>query len=132
MRKITEDWSVDIDDSFQRRIEDESLVFWKPGQSVWINCWGDGTHPSKAEALANVREDADPQRRQVLDEEDGDIYRFIYALTEQQDNKVRYAAYSFAVIEGQYLQMAIYFDSLDDRAWALSVARSPIFRDTAK
>lgn len=128
MRQITKNWFVNIDSSFQRRVEDGSLVFWQPGKTVWINCWGDGNRPTKLEAIQAIRQEAAPNRRQILDGEDGEMFRFVYALTETEGGTTRYAAYSFTLVEDEYLQMAVYFDSLGDRQWALDVATTPIYQ----
>jgi len=69
-RRITQNWSVDIDDSFNRRVDDGSLVFWKPGLTAWINCWGNGVEPGKAAAVQFIREDASLDRVDVMDEDD--------------------------------------------------------------
>lgn len=126
MRRITENWSVGIDESFQRRVEDGSLVFWRPGRTVWIICWGDGRTPTKREALALIKEDASPARQELF-EEDGEVYRFGYLLVEGKGRKRQSAVYGFAVVEGEYIQLAAYFDAASDQAWAEAVARSPAF-----
>ena len=128
MRQITENWWIDVDKSFGHRIEDGSIVFWKPGRTIWINCWGDGVSPTKAEALAGILEDADPHRRQIADEDDNEVYRFIYSLVEEDGSAIRYAVYLFAIVDGEYLQIGVYVDALDDLAWAVYFAKSPIFQ----
>jgi hypothetical protein len=128
MRRITEHWSVGVDDSFQRRVEDGSLVFWRPGQTVWINCWGNGRTPTRREAIALIKEEASPERKDLFEDEDGAVYRYGYLLVERNGRKKQYAVYAFAVVEGEYVQLAAYFDKPADQSWAEAVARSPAFQ----
>jgi hypothetical protein len=130
MRHITEQWWIDIDRSFQSRIEEESLVFWNSTHTVWLNCWGDGNSPSKQEAVAFIKEDASSDKQERFAFDDGNVYRYGYVLDEEDDDgEVQQSLYAFAVAEGEYLQIAVYYDNpAEDYALAEEIALSAEYR----
>jgi hypothetical protein len=127
MRQITENWWIDIDQSFQARIEEESLVLWNGTFTVWMNCWGDGKRPTKREAKEFIQQDSSPDGYARFESEGADgVYRCGYVLDElNDDGATQYGLHAFAVVDGEYLQMAVYFDSPDDFKRAKAIATSP-------
>ena len=67
------------------------MGFWRPGQTVWIKCWGDDHTPTQQEATALVKQEASPERQELFEEQDGAVYRYGYLLVEQEVGKRRYA-----------------------------------------
>jgi len=39
MQRISDDWWIGIDATYKTRVEDGSLVFWRPERTIWINLW---------------------------------------------------------------------------------------------
>ncbi|RLS43157.1 MAG: hypothetical protein DWH81_03025 [Planctomycetota bacterium] len=124
MRRITENWLIDMDTTYETWVEDGSLAFAKPGRTIWIDCWGDGDEPSKSEIVALIKSEASPDRDDLFEADEGEVYRYAYRLVEFEDGGRRFAVYAFAVVEGNYLQVAIYFDDPQDKPWGESLARS--------
>ncbi len=124
MRRITPDWCVDVDSTYEKWVEDGSLVFAKAGRTIWIDCWGDGDEPSREEIMALVKTEASPDRDDLFENDEDELYRYAYRLVEFEDGARRFAVYAFAVVEGSYLQVSIYFDDPKDKPWSEAFARS--------
>ena len=124
MRRITENWCVDLDSTYESWVEDGSLAFAKAGRTIWIDCWGDGDEPSKGEIIALVKSEASPDKDDLFETDEDDVYKYAYRLVEFEDGARRFAVYAFAVVEGSYLQVAIYFDDPKDKPWSEAFARS--------
>lgn len=124
MRRITENWCVDIDTTYENWVEEGSLAFAKPGRTIWIDCWGDGDEPSKGEIIALIKSEASPDRDDLFEADEGELYKYAYRLVEFEEGVRRFAVYAFAVVEGSYLQVAIYFDDPKDKPWSEALARS--------
>lgn len=101
-------------------------MFWNGTFTVWLNYWGDGRRPTKQEAKEFIQQDASPDAYSRFEQEDGAVYRYGYVLDEEdEDGAAQYGLHAFAVVEGEYLQMAVYFDSPDDFNRAKTIATSP-------
>lgn len=116
--QLTDDWAVTLPVQFNRRIEDESLVLWRPGITVWTIAWNNDKAETQQQRLDWLRRDSSPDAfaHEVLVE--GDITRFTYRLTERREEGVVHALYAFAIGVDGHVQMAIYFD--DDKDLVLA------------
>ena len=56
--QITKEWSIHLPGKFSRRIEDESLVLWRPGFTIWIDVWGNDSSESNSERLDRIKDEA--------------------------------------------------------------------------
>jgi hypothetical protein len=130
MRQLTEHWWITIDPSFQSRIEDESLVFWNDTHTVWLNCWGDGKKPTKQDSIEFIKEDANDDGKLRFEHDKDGVYRIGYTLNEEdEDGEMQESLYAFAVTEGEYMQIAVYYDHpSEDYALAEQIALSVEFK----
>ena len=124
MRRITENWLIDVDKTYESWVEEDSLVFAKAGRTIWIDCWGDGDEPSRQEIIDLIKTEASPDRDDLFETDEGGVYKYAYRLVEFEDGGRRFAVYAFAVVEGNYLQVAIYFDDPQDKPWGEAFARA--------
>jgi hypothetical protein len=120
---LTREWSLVLAAPVKKRIEDGSLVLWRPGFTVWLNVWGNDDGPPAAQ-LAAVKADASPRRFDAVEETTGGALRFAYRLREGADDERRPAFYGFVLGESGYVQMAIYFDDEVEIAAATALWRS--------
>ncbi len=125
--RITREWSVFLPGEFNKRMEDEDLVIWRPGFTLWIAVWGDDRGSGAADTLAWIREDISVDATDLLEEGAPGLLRLRYRLDEDADDAgdaegdERVAAYyGFAVSDRSHVQMAMYFDhaSGDDASGA--------------
>lgn len=121
-RKLNERWTIGIDASFQKREENGSLVYWRPGSTIWIDVWN--TSIGRGEAVEGMKQQASADRKELYEQDDGTILRYGYSLVEQQGASRRYAIYGLTATQGELVQMAVYVDRPEDQAWAAKVAQS--------
>jgi hypothetical protein len=51
-----------LPEQFARRIEDGSLVLWRPGLTVWLVAWNNDHAETQAKRLAKIKRSASPNR----------------------------------------------------------------------
>jgi hypothetical protein len=124
MKRITENWLIDVDKTYESWVEDDSLAFAKPGRTIWVDCWGDGDEPSRQEIIDLIKTEASPDRDDLFEIDEDGVYKYAYRLVEFEDGVRRFAVYAFAVVEGNYLQISIYFDDPKDKVWSEAFAKS--------
>src|SRR5688500_18258634 len=95
--QITSDWAVTLPQQFNRRIEDDAMVFWRPGITAWTVVWGNDNNTSPLQRLESLRSDISPNAFDAESVTDGDVTRFSYRLTEDGDGQIVYALYGFAI-----------------------------------
>ena len=122
--EMTRDWAVTLPQQFNRRFEDDQLVFWRPGITAWTIVWGNDKGQTQQERLEWLRSDPSPSAFDFETETDGDVTRYAYRLTEHRDEGVVYALQAFAIGVDGHVQMAIYFDDENDLETARQIWRS--------
>ncbi len=128
MRRITEHWSAEVDNSFRSRVDNGSKVFWKPGRTIWIDVYDTQKRESVDQTLKKLKASASKERKDIFDFKDGQIHRFAYLLREVTDGKATDAVYSHSIVPTEYMLMAIYFDKAEDKEWASALAKSAQFQ----
>lgn len=108
--QMTKDWSVFLPQKFKRRFEDDQLVLWRPGFTLWIAVWGNDKDQSAEERLARVKRDMSKEGFDLEEKREGALLRFAYRLKEDAPDKRVPAYYCFAIGRSGHVQMAIYFD----------------------
>jgi hypothetical protein len=121
--QLTDDWSLALPEKFNRRLEGEDLVLWRPGFTIWIAVW-DTDNTSPAERLKRIREDISSNAFEFENEKDQQTLRFSYRLIEEREDNVVQALYCFAIGKNGHMQMAIYFDDESDLRLAKMIWRS--------
>ncbi len=127
-QELTEDWALTLPEPMARRMEDENLVFWRPGLTMWIAAWGEGDEEqSRARRLKGLKREMDPDGRVVLNKDDGDVAYFAYRLRDVGPEGDVESLNAFAVSDIGHLQISIYFDDTADEAKALALVDSVRF-----
>lgn len=107
---LTATWMIHLPEQFARRVEDGSLVLWRPGLTVWMVAWNNDHDESRAERLAWIKEPASPIRFAEQESCAGDVTRFCSRMsTENEDGPVE-ALHAFVINDEGQLQLAVYFD----------------------
>ena len=122
--QMTRDWAVTLPQQFNRRIEDDSLVFWRPGITAWTIVWGNDKGESQQERLEWLRGDTSPDAFEAESVTEGDVTRYSYRLTERRDGGAVHALYGFAIGVDGHVQIAIYCDDEADLETARELYRS--------
>ena len=121
---MTRDWAVTLPEKYNRRFEDDSLVIWRPGFTIWTIIWNNNNRKTPQERLEWIRRDAssDAFEAEILTE--GGIIHYAYRLTEPREEGVVHAFYAFAIGAEGHVQMAIYFDDESELEIARRIWRS--------
>ena len=124
--RLTREWTIDLPGKFNRRIEDDDLVIWRPGLTFWIAIWGLEAGKTPEATLAWVLEDASPHRTDEKIDRDG-LLRLTYRLREQdpeRDSSSFTAIYGYVFSASGHAQIAGYCDSTEAEVTAEEVIRS--------
>ena len=128
MQRISEEWWIGLDESYKTRVEDGSLVLWRPARTVWISIWNDRDGRTLRDRLAHWVAERDIRAADLFQESDGDLLRHGYLLAEPEETGGdRLGLYSYTVSTSSTVQMACYFDLQEDLGWATAVAKSLSF-----
>ena len=122
--QLTGGWAVTLPGEFNRRFEDDSLVLWRPGITMWTIVWNNDNAESQQQRLDALRRDLNPDAFETDVLEEGGITRFAYRLTENREEGIVHALYAFAIGADGHVQMAIYFDDENDLDLAKEIWRS--------
>lgn len=128
-QRLTSDWALTLPEAFNRRIQDEDLVFWRTGFTVYIAIWNNDRNETVRERLEWLRAGHSPDAFAIEEESDGDLLRMCYRLTEGGDGRVVHALYGFIIGQNSHVQMAAYFDDETELQTAKRIWRS--FAETA-
>lgn len=126
--RITSEWLIDLPDEFEKRIEEEKLVFWKTGITIIIAAFRlpDGTN--KLELLNQVQSKIPENALEKLVSTKGEIVGLGYTqLQKIQGENDRLSLITFTASDSSFLQVAFYLDIPDDLDWAKSVWEGIIF-----
>jgi hypothetical protein len=111
---LTVEWSVQLPEQFARRVEDGSLVLWRPGLTLWIAVWGNNNNETQAERLAWIKAEASPGRVDVRESDRGGVMRFSYRLRDENDDGTVESLNAYVIADDGHLQLSVYFDDQAD------------------
>jgi len=118
LRKITREWSFDLDESFRHRIEDGNLIFWKPGRTIYLIVWSRPEGEDKEQTMTWLKSESHPDPLLRKEPASTAILRYGYLLKERDGEHEYFGFYGFAVANTSYVQMSCYFDKETDVEWA--------------
>ena len=107
-----------------RRVEDQDLVLWRPGFTVWMSLWNNDNGETVQQRLDWLRSDASPGAFEQRVQADESPARYSYRLNEEREEGAVYALYGFVLKEDGHLQIAIYADRESDIESAKSLLQS--------
>ena len=124
--KMTNEWSVTLPGKFNRRIENNDLVIWRPGMTLWIAIWGNDKGETKESRLNRIMNDMSPKALEVKTTTSSSILRLSYRLKEEEEQGAVAAFYCFAIGKTGQVEMAIYLDNESDVKNAQAILESLI------
>lgn len=116
---ITAHWSLTLDTRYNVRVEDDSMVLWRPGITLWLLAWKNDHDESVTTRLEYFRHNISPEAFASALSGDGIVTRFSYRLNEQRAEGLVYAFHGLAFSDSGHIQCAIYVDKEAD----LKIAR---------
>lgn len=121
---LTATWTIHLPEPFARRIEDGSLVLWRPGLTIWMTAWNNDKDESQAQRLAWLKKKASKKRTAERTAKDGAITRFSYRLRDENDDGPVESLSAFVIHADGHLQMSVYFDDPADEEKARELGDS--------
>jgi hypothetical protein len=121
--RVTETWSVELPEAFNRRVEEGALCMWRPGLTIWVEAWKPPL-PQTTEQMAEWLRDGIAEEATDLSETAHDLVRITYRLSEAAEDERAPALYGYAIGRSGYLQIAAYFDDEADAVVARQIFES--------
>lgn len=121
---LTDEWTATLPFEMNKRIEDGSLVLWRPGFTVWIIVWGNDNNQSAAERLEEIKRRADDAATDMSVELKSNPARLSYRLSEKHERGPVNGLYGFSFKPEGHVQLAIYLDRESDIEDAYSLHSS--------
>lgn len=134
--KLTANWLIDINNLFERKVEESRDLLYTTGdKSVRIAIWNEEgksrevIHAERNQVIEN-RDQTVSQTLRTFDLSDTEVARLGYMIAEADDDKSYTVIYGFSIIDGQVLEVVLYFDDEEDLDWAIGTWKSIRLIDT--
>ncbi|MDU1889560.1 MAG: DUF2185 domain-containing protein [Dysgonomonas sp.] len=122
--KLTNIWSLNINNLFERRLEEDgSLMYTTGDKSLRLTIWN-RENTSKEDIykeykdITDNRDQSHAKTLEKYDFSDEKVYKVGYRIKEQDGDKAYDVIYGFSIIENQIIMAAFYFDEEEDIRWA--------------
>jgi hypothetical protein len=117
-------WSIHLPGEFARRVEDDSLVLWRPGLTIWLAIWNNDRGESQAERLAAIKKSAAKARHSEQERVTTHESRYSYRLRDENEAGPIESLNAFIITNDEHLQIAVYFDDPATEAAAVQLVES--------
>lgn len=122
--RLTDDWELVLSEPHNRRLEEGSLVLWRPGFTIWLTVWNNDHRESITQRLSSLKNIISEEAFDLEENVTGTIARLTYRLEESRPEGLVHAYYGFIVGPDGHVQIAIYFDSEGQASAARNVLPS--------
>jgi len=131
--QITKEWVIDLSDDFERRVEDEKLIFWKTGITVILAAFSLPENTSKLELLNRIQKKLPKDALETLVSTKGEVVGLGYTQIEELKGEYRRLSLTtFTASDTSCLQAAFYLDDPDDLNWAKAIWESLVYHPDVK
>ena len=121
---LTDTWMLHLPEPFARRIEEGSLVLWRPGLTLWLAAWGNDRNESRAERVHSAKNGAAARRFDEREQSAKGVTCFGYRLRDENDDGLVESINALVFAENGHLQLSVYFDDLSDEAEGWQIVES--------
>jgi hypothetical protein len=111
---LTTGWRVSLPEEFNRRVEDGSLVLWRPELTFWINAWNNDQQLTVEEQLNAILKNVSDDRNGEKIERTEAMVHLTYELAETDPDRAHSECHSisaYVIADRGYLQISAYYDS---------------------
>lgn len=127
--RITREWIINLQDDFEKRVEDQELIFWRKGITVVAVAYRLPENTGKLELLNQIQEMIPENALEKLVSTRGEIVGLGYTQIQKlTGEKNRLALTTFTASDTSCLQTAFYLDNPADLDWAKATWKSIIFQ----
>ena len=117
-------WTIHLPGEFARRVEDGSLVLWRPGLTIWLAIWNNDNGEPQAKRLASIKKSASKQRHSDQEDVTKSETRYSYRLRDESEDGPVESLSAFIITDEEHLQVAVYFDDPGDEKIAMRLVDS--------
>jgi hypothetical protein len=122
--KMNKDWEVKLPGKFNRRVEGDGLVIWRPEFTMWFSVQEKDQKETLEDRLNEIMAGAPSEAFDKLIERDDGMIRYSYRLVEEVVD-IRVAVfYGFVIGNRGHIQVRIHFDNPEDLSLAEGAWRS--------
>jgi hypothetical protein len=124
---MTTGWRVSLPEEFNRRVEDGSLVLWRPELTFWINAWNNDQQLPVEEQLKAILKIVSNDRNDEKIERTDALVHLTYELSETDPDRANSECHSisaYVIADRGYLQISAYYDSSAARALGYQIIGS--------
>jgi hypothetical protein len=124
---LTSEWSVWLPFEFAHRVEDGSIVLWRPGLTFYFDIRGNQFHDTIDQRLSWIRAVASDVRTSEQVSNELDLVRLTYEVDERATDptKPHYRSLSaFIITDGGHVQIVAYCDDPQALGLAYSLIAS--------
>ena len=125
--RMTDEWSVVLPEAFNRRVEDGSLVLWRPALTFWITLWGNDKDAPAENRLASILEAASDLRKEQQVERAESLVRLTYELPDEDPSRAQPSYHSisgYVIAPAGHVQISAYFDTPAARTLGYQIIHS--------
>lgn len=121
---LTEEWTIRINNLFERRKEESGDLLYTTGdKSVRIAIWNceqtkNEIYQDHVESIEN-RDESESPTLSKYEFSNAGISRIGYRIQENDESKIYNVIYGFTIVDKQIIQIAIYFNNQEDEPWAI-------------
>ena len=117
--QMTRKWRVTLPDEYAKRFEKREfgtdLVLWRSGITCWTTIYDQKEGETPETTYEWRKKDSSKDAVQLFEFRDSRPLRYGYLLHEKpEDDRERWALYTFTFCSGCHVMMSIYFDRKDD------------------
>lgn len=111
---LTDQWTLALPERFNRRVENGSLVLWRPGLTVWVNCWHGNTGETAQGLLNQALSDRSPDSYDLRQGASEGFLWAAYRHDEVRDGAKVFSLNVIATSGSAQTVMSVYFDADSD------------------
>lgn len=108
--RLDAEWCVYLPLNFNHRVEDKSLILWRPGITLYFSLFNNNNAESIETRIAHFREAMSPDAFEFQEAIEDETSRFSYRLVEEDTQ----AIYGFVFNDEGHLMTSFYFDNEED------------------
>lgn len=122
--QMTPEWFITLGQAHNRRVDEGSLVLWRPGLTIWVNVWGNDNNESIEERLKWITAESSPNAFEINSATKGNVHAYSYRLNETENSKVTYSYNGYILVNDSHVQVSVYFDLESEASEAKSIIKS--------
>tara|TARA_R110002167_G_scaffold347886_1_gene558904 strand:- start:2584 stop:3027 length:444 start_codon:yes stop_codon:yes gene_type:complete len=122
--QFTKFWNITLPSQFNRRIEDQDMVIWKPGFTIYLAVWNNDRNLSRDDLFAEVIKDIAIEAFDINLKKHEKMTLFSYRLNENMGDQRVAALYCYAVSADDFVQSVMYLDNENDVELAVKIWES--------